>query len=128
MGVIGVAVFQELQRRPYPLPSPPIGRNRSYEQQASKAAAAAGEMESATDSVAQQRMGTGHGQREWSPVGQTTFMRASRNPAQVTQLRYDDTYRLVAMGILPRYAPRQYPRDDRPQAFPNGFVADPPRN
>ena len=124
VGVIGVAVFQELQRRPYPLPSPPVARNRSYEQQASKAAAPAAEMESAADSVVEQRMGTGHGQREWAPVGQTEFIRASSRPQQVSQVRYDDADMLVAMGILPRYqAP--YARNI-PRAFPNGFVQDPP--
>lgn len=74
--------------------------------------------------AAPQRLGTGHGQREWAPVGQTEFMRASRSPQQVSQLRYDDADTLVSLGILPRdntpYA-RQSPR-----AFPNGFVADPP--
>ena len=125
VGVIGVAVFQELQRRPYPLPSPPIGRNRSYEQQASKAAAAAAEMESATDSVAQQRMGTGHGQREWAPVGQTRFQRASLKPAQISEVRYDDARRLYAMGAIPRES-RIRPRPSAPRAFPDGFVADPP--
>ena len=125
VGVIGVAVFQELQRRPYPLPSPPIGRNRSYEQQASKAAAPAAEMESATDSVAQQRMGTGHGQREWAPVGQTRFQRASLKPAQISEVRYDDARRLYAMGAIPRES-RIRPRPSAPRAFPDGFVADPP--
>ena len=125
VGVIGVAVFQELQRRPYPLPSPPIGRNRSYEQQASKAAAAAAEMESATDSVAQQRMGTGHGQREWAPVGQTRFQRASLKPAQISEVRYDDARRLYAMGAIPRES-RIRPRPSAPRAFQDGFVADPP--
>ena len=131
VGVIGVAVFEESRPRYYPSPMPPIARGREYERDEAKAAApAAGAMnETAADSSAQrQSMGTGHGQREWSPVGQTTFVRASRNPAQVTQLRYDDAYRLVAMGILPRQAPYRYPRDDRPRAFPNGFVADPPGN
>ena len=125
VGVIGVAVFQELQRRPYPLRSPPIGRNRSYEQQASTAAAPAAEMESAADSVAQQRMGTGHGQREWSPVGQTRFQRASLKPAQISEVRYDDARRLYAMGAIPRES-RIRPRPSAPRAFPDGFVADPP--
>jgi hypothetical protein len=131
VGVIGVAVFEESRPRYYPTPVPPIARGREYDRSEAKAAApAAGAMnEAAADSSAQrQSMGTGHGQREWSPVGQTTFERATRTPAQVTQLRYDDAYRLMAMGILPRHLPRTYPRDDRPHAFPNGFVADPPRN
>ena len=124
VGVIGVAVFQELRRRPYPLPSPPVARGNRQEQQESKAAAPAAESEAAADSIAQQRMGTGHGQREWSPVGQTHFQRASLQPAQVSQLRYDDSRRLYAMGVIPRgrnFRPSTQP----PRAFP-GFVADPP--
>lgn len=71
-----------------------------------------------------QRLGTGHGQREWAPVGQTEFVRASRNPQQVSQLRYDDADHLVAIGVLPR--PYRPGLRNGPRAFPNGFVADPP--
>ena len=60
-----------------------------------------------------------------SPVGQTTFERASSRPSQLTQLRYDDRNALVAMGIIPREQWR-YANEDAPRAFPNGFVADPP--
>lgn len=125
VGVIGVAVFQELRRRPYPLPSPPVARNGRHEQSESKAAAPAAERESAADSIAQQRMGTGHGQREWSPVGQTHFQRASLKPAQISEVRYDDARRLYAMGAIPRES-RVRPRPSTPRAFPDGFVADPP--
>ena len=74
--------------------------------------------------AAPQRLGTGHGQREWAPVGQTDFVRATRSPQQLSQLRYDDADSLAALGVLPRYhAP--YARTT-PRAFPNGFVQDPP--
>ena len=125
VGVIGVAVFQELQRRPYPLPSPPVARKNGYEQEGSKAAAPAAEMESAADSIAQQRMGTGHGEREWSPVGQTHFQRASPRPAQVSEIRYDEARWLYAMGVIPRGHNFRQPYS-APRAFPDGFVADPP--
>ena len=125
VGVIGVAVFQELQRRPYTLPPPPVARGNRYRQPESKAAAPAAESEAAADSIVQQRMGTGHGQREWAPVGQTEFMRASARPQQVTQLRYDDADSLVALGVLPR--PHASYARATPNAFPDGFVADPPR-
>ena len=125
VGVIGVAVFQELRRRPYLLPSPPVARNDRYERRESKAAAPAAEREAAADSIAQQRMGTGHGQREWSPIGQTRFQRASLQPAQISEVRYDDARRLYAMGAIPRHD-RLRLRPSVPRAFPNGFVADPP--
>ncbi|HYM87131.1 MAG TPA: hypothetical protein VET30_10390, partial [Pseudoxanthomonas sp.] len=136
VGVIGVAVFQESRPRYYPTPAPPISRGREYERDEAKSApapaASANGIASerrADDSAARQSMGTGHGQREWSPVGQTSFVRATRSPAQVSELRYDDAHRLVAIGAMPRQYP--YPRNDRrnpePRAFPNGFVADPYR-
>jgi hypothetical protein len=137
VGVIGIAVFRELQQRryyepPYPRPYP------SYPQDADKAraggagapaaaerpASAASDVASPSREIAQQRIGTGHGAREWAPVSSTDFVRASSRPAQVTQLRYDDPDNLAAMGILPR--PYPYWDRDQPRAFPSGFVADPP--
>lgn len=132
VGVIGVAVFQESRPRHYPTPVPPVAREREYRRDEAKAASAPAAngmaREQAADSAARQSMGTGHGQREWSPVGQTRFVRATRNPAQVSELRYDDNERLMAMGVIPRTYdyPRHGRRNGQPRAFPNGFVADPP--
>ncbi|MCY7355194.1 MAG: hypothetical protein LH470_09000 [Lysobacter sp.] len=134
VGVIGIAVFRERQQYiPYPQPGPPIARgdaqsNRTEGKAAAPAASAAREASAAADSAygeaAQQRIGTGHGAREWAPVGQTDFVRASRSPVQVTQLRYDDLDALAALGVLPR--PQPYWGRDEPRAFPGSFVADPP--
>ncbi|MFK3647200.1 hypothetical protein ACI2IY_02030 [Lysobacter enzymogenes] len=142
IGVIGAAVFQERQvyrpaPRPYPspYPYPPYARaedgaakaeGRLAGNAAPAAPAAERSRESvAADSVAAQSIGTGHGAREWSPVSQTEFVRASRSPAQVVELRYDDYTSLVARGVVPRYRDPVY-RPDTPRAFPDGFVADPP--
>ena len=130
VGVIGIAVFGERQRAiPYPMPGPPVADAERAERKAANAPSAARESSAAADSayggVAQQRIGTGHGAREWAPVGRTDFVRASSRPAQVTQLRYDDEDALAALGVLPRPAWRDW-RDDGPRAFPDGFVADPP--
>ena len=131
VGVIGVAVFQELRPRYYPMPTPSLRRDREYERDEAKSASAPAArgaiQEQAADSAARQSMGTGHGQREWSPVGQTQFVRATRSPAQISELRYDDAYRLMAIGAMPRQYPRYDRRDPAPRAFPNGFVADPSR-
>lgn len=131
VGVIGVAVFQESRPRYYPAPAPSVSRGREYERDEAKSASAPapqGNMrEQAADSAARQSMGTGHGQREWSPVGQTQFVRATRGPAQISELRYDDAHRLIAIGAMPRQHPRYERRDPAPRAFPNGFVADPDR-
>lgn len=131
VGVIGVAVFQESRPRYYPAPMPSISRGREYGRDEAKSAAAPaaeGQVrQQAADSAARQNMGTGHGQREWSPVGQTRFVRATRSPAQISELRYDDAHRLIAIGAMPRQYPRYDRRDTVPRAFPNGFVADPYR-
>jgi hypothetical protein len=79
----------------------------------------------AADSVAQE-IGTGHGDREYSPTSQTDFVRLSSSPQQVTQLFYDTPQQLVARGIMPRYYARRWPRDNGPDAFPSSFVPDPP--
>lgn len=117
VGVIGIAVFREARSVALEddVPSPMAGMAR-------KAAAPAAE---AADAVPQ-RLGTGHGEREWSPVGQTAFERASDAPEQLTSVRYDDRARLVAIGVLPRHGWRPAPAR-APRAFPQGFVPDPPR-
>ena len=118
VGTIGIAAFRE--RGPYPRPAPPVAREAAPAK--SRPAAPAAKTADAMAAVPQ-RIGTGHGEREWSPAGQTTFDRGSR-PAQVTQLRYDAPAALAARGILPPPQPRWSQR--RPQAFPGGFVPDPP--
>ncbi len=119
VGVIGVAVFEEAgvaledRRRGEVL-------DRIEPSDAAKnAAPAARESQAAAQSI-----GTGHGQREWSPASHTQFIRATRAPTQVSELRYDDYDTLVARGVLRPY--RRYVPDSRPRAFPDGFVADPP--
>jgi hypothetical protein len=144
VGVIGIAVFRE---RSYPQPYyEPAPIAREDERYRGNADAAAGRSESKSapsasarqsESIAsdrayggaapQRRIGTGHGEREWSPVSNTEIERASRTPTQVTQLRYEDIDSLIAMGAMPR--PYRWDRRPRnaPEAFPSGFAADPPR-
>jgi hypothetical protein len=130
VGVIGIAVFEEARPFPYrPGPiwrrPPPVAREDSG---AAKSAAPATEQRAMArdEAAAQQTLGTGHGEREWSPVSRTGFVRATRAPAQVIELRYDDYRTLVARGVMPRHWQPDW-RDDDPEAFPGGFVADPPR-
>lgn len=115
VGVIGIAVFREAHPiAVYDAPAPEAGNA------ARKAAAPAAE------AAAPQGIGTGHGDREWSPVGQTAFERARSTPDQVTSVRYDDEAHLLAMGVLP-HPWRAPPTAHEPRAFPQGFVPDPPR-
>lgn len=128
VGVIGIAAFREARAYRYPQYTPPtIARGamekRAEAEPAPPAAAARGIV--ADESARQQSIGTGHGGREWAPTSRTGFERATRQPEQVSELRYDEHRRLVAMGILPRRSGPIW-RDDTPRAFPGGFVADPP--
>src|SRR4029078_2908398 len=69
---------------------------------------------------ADRTLGTGHGEREYSPTTETRFERASSSPAEIVQVRYDSVQNLIAAGVIPR--PRPIPR--QPDAFPS-FVPDP---
>ena len=131
VGVIGIAAFRERQApRYYPYPAAPIERREAgaaaRDDKAAPSAQASAEAADSLYGANKQRIGTGHGAREWSPVGRTDFMRASSRPEQVTELRYDAPERLAALGILPRPYRPWWRQDDAPRAFPSGFVADPP--
>jgi hypothetical protein len=118
VGVIGIAVFEEAHRLP---PPRYYGRGERSMSDAPAAASSAPEMAGSRA----QSIGTGHGYREFSPVSRTGFIRASRRPAQITELRYDDEHALASRGITPH---RYYGRGrHEPRAFPRGFVPDPPR-
>jgi hypothetical protein len=138
VGVIGAAVFRE--RAPeavarWPEPAPSVakegnagGRLEAERQSQGAAADAAAPAAQSTararpDSFAsrdEKKLGTGHGEREYSPTSQTAFERASATPAEIVQVRYDSHANLVASGVIPRQRP--WPR--QPDAFPS-FVPDP---
>ena len=149
VGVIGVAVFTErvpawrereaIAKDAAP-PAPPMAQP-SMEMQRSDAAtgaaarAGAGAPAAAADAAkpaprakaesyarSEERLGTGHGAREFAHVDQTTFERASRHPAETLAVWYDSYANLVAQGIIARPVART-----EPQPFPGAFVPDPPR-
>jgi hypothetical protein len=156
LGVIGLAVFGE--RRPEPLPSPPIQRAPMQDRAASSRAApaeaeaapampaspsaaagasadarasAAGEAAPSAlarrerSALAEQKLGTGHGQRETSVVARTQFERARSTPDEVIALRYDSRANLIRMGVIPGdEAPVARPRPF-PQTPQAGYVPDP---
>ena len=139
VGVIGVAVFTERvpvwrQREEIAREAaPPAPASAPMDAQAQHAAAAnAGAARSLpaqpaapakTEGLARrdERLGTGHGAREYAHVDTTTFERASPRPAETVAIWYDSYANLVAQGIIER------PIADRePQPFPRAFVPDPP--
>lgn len=124
VGVVGVAVFRERTYWP-PLRQAPIGGADAARAQPLPAPSTARSADRAMAESAPRQLGTGHGDREWAPIDQTEFTRATARPEQVSQVRYDSTRALVAMGVIPRRDWRSGYRS--PNAFPNGFVPDPPR-
>jgi hypothetical protein len=147
VGVIGAAVFRERVQQPVLRPfeaQPPVASNRldgdmrqEPERRAqaagsTSAADASGERSNAAPSAAAppmtrerdtlakaEKLGTGHGEREYSPTTQTSFERASSQPAEIVQVRYDSYANLVASGVIGRPRPPVVP-----EPFP-GFAPDP---
>lgn len=126
VGVIGAAVFRERPPPPVPVePWPSVGRGDGALRQESGSGAAAkaatpSARESDLSSMAPQRderLGTGHGEREYAPVTRTAFERASAQPSELVQLRYDSWANLVTAGVVA-------PRRGGPRPFP-GYVPDP---
>ena len=143
VGVIGVAVFTErayrrdreydLSRNEAPPPAPSAMEGaaagaRAPAADAAKSVAQPAPREAQSEKRAlagaiakDERLGTGHGAREYSHIDTTTFERATSWPAEQVAIYYDSYRNLVAQGIIERPVAR---RD--PQPFPNGFVPDPP--
>ena len=54
----------------------------------------------------QAKLGTAHGEREYSYVNHTEFARLQPQPNEVIRIRYDSLENLLAMGIVKRPRPR----------------------
>jgi len=143
VGVIGVAVFRE---RPQPMPiTPPWSGFDSRERDSSngmgtssgsaeaprsaQAPAAQPQSEKAARGDRAEslgRLGTAHGEREYSQVSHTSFERASTTPDEIVSIQYDRYENLVAAGII---MPRRW-QQPRPMPFPGSrepaYVPDPP--
>ena len=118
VGVIGAAVFRE---RYQPPPVAEYSRGAQADRESSAAPRAAAPSMQAEGRARDERLGTGHGEREYSPTTQVEFERASERPAEVVKLRYDSSENLIAAGVIPTIRPRP---PIAPQPFP-GFVPDP---
>jgi hypothetical protein len=148
VGVIGVAVYKEYAEPPRAvLEAPALAKSEAAGRPSASDAASrqsAGDTSgrlSASDSagaaasapaapapsvpsaqrnkVAEEKLGTGHGERIHAPTSHTEFRRASSTPSEAITIYYDSRQNLIAQGIIPRHP-------DMPQPFPNGgFVPDP---
>ncbi|HEU4664088.1 MAG TPA: hypothetical protein VFS55_08665 [Dokdonella sp.] len=143
VGVIGVAVFtermpvwrtreriaNEAAKDAAPPPAPASAPEADMQRSESAAGAAAPSASlaqaparaKAESRAATERLGTGHGAREYAHVDETTFERATSHPAETLAVWYDSYANLVAQGIIARPVARS-----EPQPFPGGFVPDPP--
>jgi hypothetical protein len=99
VGVIGVALFRE--RQPEPVYAPPM--------QASAP-----------------KLGTGHGERQFSYVSHTEFSRLQPEPNEVIRIRYDSFDNLVAMGVIEHPRPATPTTNPVPGSPARQYVPDPP--
>lgn len=149
VGVIGVALFREQPVTSMLPPQPPqIANSASAAAQRSAPAAqlAQREADSGASAPAESRssasnlssnaivnaplpqapaLGTAHGEREYSYVAHTSFVRRQWQPDEIIRIRYDSLDNLIAMGIV---RPHRY-AGPRPSPFPSTeqpYVPDPP--
>ncbi len=132
VGVIGVAVFREYQpprppaslQRPFSRPGARSDEARESSGGAARdSAASASPPAGALSRIAprpEEKLGTGHGEREASEARWTQFHRESAYPAETISIYYDSRANLIARGVIPS-APRA-----EPNPFPGfRFTPDP---
>jgi hypothetical protein len=137
IGVIGVALFHEQPHEVYvaprvapgPEPAPviapaPVTGGMGYPAAADMARAETA-APSARAPAAESRLGTGHGEREYSSVVDTEFHRQQAQPNEIIRVRYDSYENLVAMGIIRKPQPARGAPDPFPSSAQRHFVPDP---
>jgi len=80
----------------------------------------------ATDALPAPKLGTGHGEREYSYVSHTQFLRMQEQPNEVIRIRYDSFDNLLAMGIIRRPRPTPPAVNPFPASPAEQYVPDPP--
>jgi hypothetical protein len=74
----------------------------------------------------QAKLGTGHGEREYSYVNHTEFARLQPQPNEIIRIRYDSLENLLAMGIVKRPRPLPPTMNPFPASPEQQYVPDPP--
>jgi hypothetical protein len=72
------------------------------------------------------KLGTGHGEREYSYVTNTEFDRMQVQPNEVIRIRYDSLDNLIAMGIVEPFRPAVPAANPFPASAQQQYVPDPP--
>lgn len=151
VGVIGIALFREQAPDAPPRPySPPIAREAPEaeplvppsapwagraQRDAEASAQAAPDSHSPDLSANAARnaplyrapaLGTAHGEREYSYVAHTTFVRRQWRPDEIIRIRYDKLDHLIAMGIVRPHRHEGLRPDPFPSSDAPSYVPDPP--
>jgi hypothetical protein len=71
------------------------------------------------------KLGTGHGEREYSYVNHTDFLRMQAQPNEVIRIHYDSFDNLLAMGIVKRARPTPPMANPFPASPSQQYVPDP---
>jgi hypothetical protein len=126
VGVIGIALFRERPQAvnaPPRIASPPAPEAGGSLAEDSMAGAAA--LQRAPAAAPEARLGTGHGEREYSYAVDTEFHRMQSQPNELIRIRYDSFENLVAMGIVRKPRPAPHAPDAFPDSEQRHFVPDP---
>lgn len=131
VGVIGVALFRERQQPLRTYVPPAIGYPSDRAQSAptdAKLASAAplSAPLAAAVTVPEPKLGTGHGEREYSYVSHTEFLRMQDQPDEVIRIRYDSFENLLALGVVKRPRPAAPGANPFPASPDQQYVPDPP--
>ena len=105
-------------RQPGPIrvsPERPLGQGR----------VPAGRCGSRFQAEPQAKLGTGHGEREYSYVNHTEFARLQPQPNEIIRIRYDSLENLLAMGIVKRPRPLPPTMNPFPASPEQQYVPDP---
>jgi hypothetical protein len=135
VGIIGVALFRERQPQevyippapevaaPIPAPAPPELAREDYSGRATQSPKSASR---SAEPAMTPKLGTGHGEREYSYVTNTEFDRLQPQPNEVIRIRYDSLDNLIAMGIVEPFRPAVPAANPFPASAQQQYVPDPP--
>lgn len=137
VGIIGVALFRERQpqevsippapRVAAPSPSPaPLPDSLAREDFSGRAMQPPKSASRAVEPAVKPKLGTGHGEREYSYVTNTEFDRMQTQPNEVIRIRYDSLDNLIAMGIVEPFRPAVPAANPFPASAQQQYVPDPP--
>jgi hypothetical protein len=125
VGVIGIALYRE--RQPQAWTQPRLSEERSANRSdATVAPVAPAPLVATPRAEPAPKLGTGHGEREYSYVNHTEFARLQSQPNEVIRIRYDSLDNLLAMGVIRRGRPLPPAANPFPAAPMFGYVPDPP--